>query len=403
MDDRDRIAMIDRETGGDTVIRYQLADHLGSSSIELDDKANIISYEEYHPFGTTSYQKHNTNISQKRYKYNGKERDNETGMYYYGARYYAAWTCRFVSVDPMKEERIWLTPYNYVQNNPVNRVDPTGMVDEGLSDDKVSVPEKPAKYIKNEKDFQEKQDNLRIDNDKYQYVYANSGKKFVRPECQISYTIKFNYKFVDPEYPWSRIKIEPTDGEASNYSFDFNESPGFIIKIEYPVLANSLGVSREVINKEFVYKGETLEGLYDKSNWKDLEVPSYLEVALKGFITGFETGAMHAVTSTPEKINIFGLRDGYGVFGKKGLSIGNYKVEALYASKGAGGTLFSVKQMKKSGALWRLDFGPLHGSGKMGLHSTVRFYFGGIKYGSTAQRIWYPSMLKAPFFKPLKK
>ncbi len=77
MDDRDRIAMIDRETGGDTVIRYQLADHLGSSTIELDDKADIISYEEYHPFGTTSYQKHNTNISQKQYKYTGKERDNE--------------------------------------------------------------------------------------------------------------------------------------------------------------------------------------------------------------------------------------------------------------------------------------------------------------------------------------
>ncbi|MCT4614462.1 MAG: hypothetical protein N4A49_06270 [Marinifilaceae bacterium] len=130
MDDRDRIAIIDKETGGDTVIRYQLADYPDSSTIELDDKANIISYEEYHPFGTTSYQKHNTNISQKRYKYNGKERDNETGIYYYGARYYAAWTCRFMSVDPMKEERIWLNPYNYVQNNPMNRVDPTGMVDE---------------------------------------------------------------------------------------------------------------------------------------------------------------------------------------------------------------------------------------------------------------------------------
>jgi RHS repeat-associated protein len=126
MDDRDRIAMIDRETGGDTVIRYQLTDHLGSSTIELDDKANIISYEEYHPFGTTSYQKDNTTISQKRYKYNGKERDNETGMYYYGARYYAAWICRFVSVDPLADEYLEWSPYVYCADNPIKYIDPDG-------------------------------------------------------------------------------------------------------------------------------------------------------------------------------------------------------------------------------------------------------------------------------------
>ena len=126
MDDKDRVAMIDKETGGETTIRYQLNDHLGSSCIELDASFNVISYEEYHPFGTTAYQKHNSNISQKRYKYVGKERDEESGLYYYGARYYAAWICRFVSVDPLQEERIWLSPYNYCQNNPINRVDPTG-------------------------------------------------------------------------------------------------------------------------------------------------------------------------------------------------------------------------------------------------------------------------------------
>jgi len=114
------------------VIRYQYDNHLGSASLELDENANIISYEEYHPFGTTSYRsgRTETETSQKRYKYVGKERDEETGLYYYGFRYYAAWLCRFVSVDPLKEERNWLTPHNYVQNNPVNRVDPTGALDE---------------------------------------------------------------------------------------------------------------------------------------------------------------------------------------------------------------------------------------------------------------------------------
>jgi len=44
-----------------------------------------------------------TEVSQKRYKYCGKERDDESGLYYYGDRYYAAWLGRFVSVDPLKE------------------------------------------------------------------------------------------------------------------------------------------------------------------------------------------------------------------------------------------------------------------------------------------------------------
>lgn len=58
--------------------------------------------------------------------------------------------------------------------------------------------------------------------------------------------------------------------------------------------------------------------------------------------------------------------------------------------------------MKPGGALWRWDYGKLHTTGNMGLHSTIRFYWNGNKYGSTAQRIWYPSSLKAPFYKPLQ-
>ncbi len=71
-----------------------------------------------------------TEVSLKRYKYVGKERDEETGLYYYGARYYAAWIARFVSVDPLATERQWLNPYNYVQNNPLNRIDPNGALDD---------------------------------------------------------------------------------------------------------------------------------------------------------------------------------------------------------------------------------------------------------------------------------
>ncbi|NPD85168.1 hypothetical protein HNS38_10380 [Lentimicrobium sp. L6] len=55
-------------------IRYQYDNHLGSAALELDDTAAIISYEEYHPFGTTSYRsgRTETEVSLKRYKYVGK-------------------------------------------------------------------------------------------------------------------------------------------------------------------------------------------------------------------------------------------------------------------------------------------------------------------------------------------
>ncbi len=57
-------------------------------------------------------------------------RKNDGRLYYYGARYYAGWIGRFISVDPEKEKRSWVNPYNYVQNNPINRTDPTGALDD---------------------------------------------------------------------------------------------------------------------------------------------------------------------------------------------------------------------------------------------------------------------------------
>ena len=83
------------------LIRYQFGNHLGSASLELDDQAQIISYEEYTPYGSTSYQAVRSQTeTPKRYRYTGKERDEESGLYYHGARYYAPWLGRWTSCDP---------------------------------------------------------------------------------------------------------------------------------------------------------------------------------------------------------------------------------------------------------------------------------------------------------------
>ncbi len=122
---------------------YQYDNHLGSACLELDENAALISYEEYHPFGTTSYRvgKGETEVSLKRYKYCGKERDEETGLYYYGMRYYAAWICRFVSVDPLQFKYPHYTPYQYAGNKPITYIDLDGL-------EEAKKEEKPKENIK---------------------------------------------------------------------------------------------------------------------------------------------------------------------------------------------------------------------------------------------------------------
>jgi RHS repeat-associated protein len=108
--------------------RYQLTNHLGSSLIELDELAAVITYEEYFPFGGTAFLAGNDDreISIRVYRFCGKERDDTTGLYYFGYRYYASWMGRWISPDPIgpKDD---LNLYRYVRNNPVCLYDPDGL------------------------------------------------------------------------------------------------------------------------------------------------------------------------------------------------------------------------------------------------------------------------------------
>jgi RHS repeat-associated protein len=64
-----------------------------------------------------------------RFKFTGKEKDEETGYSYFGARYYDSDLSVWLSVDPMSDKRLSTSPFAYCQNNPIVLVDPTGMLD----------------------------------------------------------------------------------------------------------------------------------------------------------------------------------------------------------------------------------------------------------------------------------
>jgi RHS repeat-associated protein len=143
MADANRIALVEtlsREGGQslhapESVQRYQLTNHLGSATLELDEAARLISYEEYAPYGETVYQagEHCGEVRRKRYRYTGKERDEENGFTYHSARYYAPWLARWTAADP---GGIVSAPnlYIYVSANPIVAVDGTGYDDDKVID-----------------------------------------------------------------------------------------------------------------------------------------------------------------------------------------------------------------------------------------------------------------------------
>jgi len=124
MDNERKVAskLIGTSFGSDVMgIKYIYPDQIGSSNVQCNGSGGLINREEYYPFGETSF----GSYGRKRYRFCGKERDWESGMYYYGARYYLAWTCRFVSVDPLVEEYTW-SSYVYAGNNPIMLKDING-------------------------------------------------------------------------------------------------------------------------------------------------------------------------------------------------------------------------------------------------------------------------------------
>ncbi|HEY0288120.1 MAG TPA: RHS repeat-associated core domain-containing protein [Pseudomonas sp.] len=116
-------------------LRYSLSDHLGSSTLELDEQAGLISQETYYPYGGTAWwaARSALDAKYKTVRYSGKERD-ATGLYYYGFRYYAPWLMHWINPDPAGVIN-GLNIYCFVANTPTCYKDTDGRLYEGGNDD----------------------------------------------------------------------------------------------------------------------------------------------------------------------------------------------------------------------------------------------------------------------------
>lgn len=106
---------------------YYHPDHLGSSSYITNLEGEVVQHIEYVPFGEVFVEERN-NIWNTPYLFNAKEFDEETGLYYYGARYYDPHISLWITTDPIKNKYPNISSYCYTANNPVRFIDPDGRI-----------------------------------------------------------------------------------------------------------------------------------------------------------------------------------------------------------------------------------------------------------------------------------
>ena len=107
------------------------SDHLGSTSYITDDKANITQYDAYLPYGELLVDEHSSSEDLP-YKFNGKQFDDETGLYYYGARYMNPVTSLWYGVDNLTEKYVSVGSYTYCNGSPIANIDVMGMFPKGI-------------------------------------------------------------------------------------------------------------------------------------------------------------------------------------------------------------------------------------------------------------------------------
>ena len=192
---------ISADTTNTEEIFFYHSDHLGSTSYITDDHANITQYDAYLPYGELLVDEHSSSEDLP-YKFNGKQFDEETGLYYYGARYMNPITSLWYGVDPLAEKLPLTSVYSYCMANPIKLVENDGRF--------------PRKWqaqlsrwfynIFHKTKASEIYENKEAQNPKFRYTYNT----FSSPNDK-EFVITSNYKF---DTKWTKDAQNVGDGMA---------------------------------------------------------------------------------------------------------------------------------------------------------------------------------------------
>ena len=223
---------------------YIHSDHLGSTSYITDSDGEVSQHVEYVPFGEVFIEELSSSAKLNTpYLFNGKELDEETGLYYYGARYYDPRTSLWLSTDPMELKYPNVSTYAYCANNPVKLIDILGF--EPTEEEAARM----ADYVYGNgnviltEGWIESKNNYGISMD-----HSGSGFKSQLFERTIDGVTEYTYAFAGTDFTslddWGN-NISQLLGSSEQYSIAMN---------------NAKVLVRELKNQELTFVGHSLGG-----------------------------------------------------------------------------------------------------------------------------------------------
>ncbi|EJW20245.1 toxin [Paenibacillus alvei] len=305
--------------------RYSLNDHLSSSLLEVDGQGQIISKEEFYPYGGTALWTARSEVeaSYKTMRYSGKELD-ATGLYYYGYRYYMPWLGRWLNPDPAGTVD-GLNLYRMVRNNPIGLMDPDGNAPINKADYRTEngdlfygLSGERGRYIKI---FDSNFANLRTTEEKTQYpVIIDAYNNKVVSSVLKNYPLKtLGNLMKEPKKYASKIKV------PKNLKLDAE-------KANFPLWADYFKLAEE--NAKFNISGifKDVAKKYGSDQYHEWETGSAIGLAPKLlWKRGSKLGLEIAATNQRTKIHFV---------------LDNLNIEQVVTKEGSGGQSITASELR---------------------------------------------------------